>query len=173
MLAGAFAGIAVRHRSRRHVLASTDLMLGTLGHVSGRSTQGVQLCLKLFLSCGQCADSQQTRMQIVNPSPSAMYSGISNAMVTISRAEGFWSLWRGLSSVVMGAGGHSLAHTRHEMELTAQVPRMLSTLPRMKPRNTPSVATKERATSIIPSQQVRNSNTGKCPYGQLLTIHSC
>lgn len=44
-------------------------------------------------------------MQIVNPSPSAMYSGISNAMVTISRAEGFWSLWRGLSSVVMGAGG--------------------------------------------------------------------
>lgn len=53
----------------------------------------------------RCADARQTRMQIVNPSPSAMYSGISNAMVTISRAEGFWSLWRGLSSVVMGAGG--------------------------------------------------------------------
>jgi hypothetical protein len=34
-----------------------------------------------------------------------MYSGISNAMVTISRVEGFTALWRGLSSVVMGAGG--------------------------------------------------------------------
>lgn len=46
----------------------------------------------------------QTRMQIVNPAPSAMYSGISNAMVTISRAEGLGTLWRGLSSVIMGAG---------------------------------------------------------------------
>ncbi|KNG47688.1 asparaginyl-trna synthetase [Stemphylium lycopersici] len=52
-----------------------------------------------------------TRMQIVNPSPSAMYSGISNAMVTISRAEGFWSLWRGLSSVVMGAAASGAAAT--------------------------------------------------------------
>jgi len=65
----------------------------------------------------------------------------------------------------MGAGGHSLAQTYDEMELTTQVPRMLSTLPRMKPRNTPSVAMKERATSIIPLQQVRNSTTGNVHMG--------
>lgn len=53
---------------------------------------------------GQCADKLQTRMQVVNPSPTAMYTGISNAMVTISRVEGFRTLWRGLSSVVVGAG---------------------------------------------------------------------
>jgi hypothetical protein len=43
-------------------------------------------------------------MQVVNPSPTAVYTGISNAMITISRAEGFRTLWRGLSSVVLGAG---------------------------------------------------------------------
>ncbi|KAG9192359.1 hypothetical protein G6011_11093 [Alternaria panax] len=60
-------------------------------------------------------DLLKTRMQIVNPSPSAMYSGISNAMVTISRAEGFWSLWRGLSSVIMGAGpAHAVYFASYE-----------------------------------------------------------
>jgi hypothetical protein len=43
-------------------------------------------------------------MQVVNPSPTAVYSGISNAIVTISRVEGMRTLWRGLSSVVVGAG---------------------------------------------------------------------
>ena len=51
------------------------------------------------------ADNVKTRMQVVNPSPTAMYTGISNAMVTISRVEGFRTLWRGLSSVIVGAGG--------------------------------------------------------------------
>ncbi|OAL46062.1 asparaginyl-tRNA synthetase [Pyrenochaeta sp. DS3sAY3a] len=60
-------------------------------------------------------DLLKTRMQIVNPSPSAMYSGISNAMVTISRAEGFTALWRGLSSVVMGAGpAHAVYFASYE-----------------------------------------------------------
>lgn len=105
MLAGAFAGVAVRLRGRRRVYIPTDPTIGTLGDVPRRLAQGTQLPTKLSMHCRQRADSGQTRMQIVNPSPSAMYSGISNAMVTISRAEGFWSLWRGLSSVVMGAGG--------------------------------------------------------------------
>ena len=43
-------------------------------------------------------------MQVVNPTPAAIYSGIGNAIATISRAEGYMSLWRGLSSVVVGAG---------------------------------------------------------------------
>jgi hypothetical protein len=43
-------------------------------------------------------------MQVVNPTPAAIYTGIGNAISTISRAEGYMSLWRGLSSVVVGAG---------------------------------------------------------------------
>lgn len=46
----------------------------------------------------------QTRMQVVNAAPATVYSGISNAVITISRVEGFRSLWKGLSSVVVGAG---------------------------------------------------------------------
>ena len=43
-------------------------------------------------------------MQIINPSPSAVYTGIVNAFSTIARVEGAHSLWRGVSSVVLGAG---------------------------------------------------------------------
>ncbi|KAF2459566.1 mitochondrial carrier domain-containing protein [Lineolata rhizophorae] len=60
-------------------------------------------------------DLLKTRMQIVNPSPTAVYSGLSNAMVTISRAEGFRTLWRGLSSVVLGAGpAHAVYFATYE-----------------------------------------------------------
>ena len=46
----------------------------------------------------------QTRMQVMNPTPAAVYTGLGNAIATISRLEGYMSLWRGLSSVVLGAG---------------------------------------------------------------------
>ncbi|KAF2466822.1 mitochondrial carrier [Lindgomyces ingoldianus] len=60
-------------------------------------------------------DLLKTRMQVVNPSPTAVYTGISNAMVTISRAEGFRTLWRGLSSVVLGAGpAHAVYFASYE-----------------------------------------------------------
>jgi len=50
-------------------------------------------------------DNGQTRMQVINPGPTATYtSSIANALVTVSRVEGFRSLWRGLPSVVLGAG---------------------------------------------------------------------
>ena len=48
--------------------------------------------------------TRQTRMQVVNPTPAAIYTGIGNAITTISRAECYMSLWRGVSSVVLGAG---------------------------------------------------------------------
>ncbi|KAF1920529.1 mitochondrial carrier domain-containing protein [Ampelomyces quisqualis] len=60
-------------------------------------------------------DLLKTRIQIINPAPGAMYSGISNAMVTISRVEGFRTLWKGLSSVVMGAGpAHAVYFASYE-----------------------------------------------------------
>lgn len=135
-----------------------DWTTGTLSDVSSGFAQGARLRLKRLTVSGRCADCRQTRMQIVNPSPSAMYSGISNAMVTISRAEGFWSLWRGLSSVVMGAGGHRSAQNHGWTQLTVvQVPPTPFTLHRMRPRSMPSAETRERATSTIPLQQVRNT----------------
>lgn len=54
-------------------------------------------------------------MQVVNPSPSAVYSGISNAMYTITKVEGFRTLWRGVSSVVVGAGpAHAVYFATYE-----------------------------------------------------------
>ena len=46
----------------------------------------------------------QTRMQIINPSAGGLYTGLSNAVSTIYRIEGLRTLWRGVSSVIVGAG---------------------------------------------------------------------
>lgn len=55
-------------------------------------------------------------MQVVNPSPAAIYTGIGNALVTISRAEGIRSLWRGMSTMVAGAGpAHALYFASYEV----------------------------------------------------------
>ena len=106
--------------------------------------------------CRRCADCWQTRMQIVNPSPAAMYSGISNAMVTISRAEGFWSLWKGLSSVVMGAGWFIWPQYCCRAALTApQAPRMPFTSRHTKPRNTLLVVMRVEMNNTIHLQPVR------------------
>lgn len=53
-----------------------------------------------------------------------------------------------------------------------QVPRMPSILHPMKLQSTPSAAMRERATSIIPSRQVRNTTTTPMRE-QLLTTNSC
>ncbi|KXL44514.1 hypothetical protein M433DRAFT_4965 [Acidomyces richmondensis BFW] len=61
-------------------------------------------------------DLLKTRMQVVNPTPAAIYSGIGNAIATISRAEGYLSLWRGVSSVVVGAGpAHAVYFATYEV----------------------------------------------------------
>lgn len=49
-------------------------------------------------------DLMKTRMQIINPSGGGLYTGLSNAVATISRLEGVRTLWRGMSSVIVGAG---------------------------------------------------------------------
>lgn len=48
-------------------------------------------------------DLMKTRMQVIS-SGGTIYTGISNALSTISRIEGIRTLWRGMSSVVVGAG---------------------------------------------------------------------
>lgn len=49
-------------------------------------------------------DSIKTRMQVFTTSPAAVYSGIGNAITRISSTEGARALWRGVSSVIAGAG---------------------------------------------------------------------
>ncbi|KZF21872.1 mitochondrial RNA splicing protein [Xylona heveae TC161] len=60
-------------------------------------------------------DLLKTRMQVVNPSPTAVYTGLTNAVAQISRLEGFRSLWKGISSVVVGAGpAHAVYFATYE-----------------------------------------------------------
>lgn len=49
-------------------------------------------------------------MQVFATSPSAVYSGIGNAFTRISSTEGSRALWRGVSSVIMGAGPAHAVH---------------------------------------------------------------
>lgn len=65
-------------------------------------------------------------MQIINPSSGGLYTGISNAVSTIYRLEGLRTLWRGVSSVIVGAG-KDFAHNMQETKLilAQQVPLML------------------------------------------------
>ena len=52
----------------------------------------------------------QTRMQVFATSPAAVYTGIGNAFTRISSTEGMRALWRGVSSVIMGAGPAHAVH---------------------------------------------------------------
>lgn len=49
-------------------------------------------------------------MQVFTTTPAAMYTGIGNAFTRISATEGARALWRGLSSVVLGAGPAHAVH---------------------------------------------------------------
>ncbi|KAL9940017.1 hypothetical protein V8E36_000722 [Tilletia maclaganii] len=55
-------------------------------------------------------DLIRTRMQVLSAAPSATYTSISQALSRISSAEGARALWRGVSSVILGAGP---AHAIH------------------------------------------------------------
>lgn len=49
-------------------------------------------------------------MQVFSASPVAIYSGVGNAFTRISSTEGIRALWRGVSSVVLGAGPAHAVH---------------------------------------------------------------
>ncbi|KAF8552397.1 mitochondrial carrier [Imleria badia] len=55
-------------------------------------------------------DSIKTRMQVFAASPAAVYTGIGNAFTRISSTEGIRALWRGVSSVILGAGPAHAVH---------------------------------------------------------------
>jgi hypothetical protein len=79
-------------------------------------------------------------------------------MVTISRVEGFRTLWKGLSSVVMGAGRSKQLHACYDMALTVlQGPHTQSISHLTKPQNMPSVAMRVDTRNTTHSQQVRRT----------------
>jgi len=43
-------------------------------------------------------------MQVVRPTPTAVYTGITHAVSRIASTEGALTMWRGMTSVIMGAG---------------------------------------------------------------------
>ncbi|VDC06510.1 unnamed protein product [Peniophora sp. CBMAI 1063] len=55
-------------------------------------------------------DSIKTRMQVLSASPAAVYTGLGNAVTRISSTEGLRVLWRGVSSVILGAGPAHAVH---------------------------------------------------------------
>ena len=49
-------------------------------------------------------------MQVFQSSPAASYSGVGDAFTRISATEGGRALWRGVSSVILGAGPAHAVH---------------------------------------------------------------
>jgi solute carrier family 25 iron transporter 28/37 len=49
-------------------------------------------------------------MQVISSSPTAVYSGIGDAFTRISSTEGSRALWRGVGSVILGAGPAHAVH---------------------------------------------------------------
>lgn len=50
------------------------------------------------------SDARQTRLQVLKPAEGGLYTGLTNAFLKIRRVEGSGRLWRGVSSVILGAG---------------------------------------------------------------------
>src|SRR5215470_13421713 len=49
-------------------------------------------------------------MQVFATSPAAIYTGVGNAFTRISSTEGLRALWRGVTSVILGAGPAHAVH---------------------------------------------------------------
>ncbi|KAI8627561.1 mitochondrial RNA-splicing protein MRS3 [Xylariaceae sp. FL1651] len=60
-------------------------------------------------------DAIKTRMQIINPSANTAYRGVIESTMRIASGEGVLKLWRGMSSVVVGAGpAHAVYFATYE-----------------------------------------------------------
>ncbi|KAJ1659781.1 Fe(2+) transporter [Dispira simplex] len=60
-------------------------------------------------------DSIKTRMQVIHTNPQAIYTGVMQAASHIGHTEGLRTLWRGVNSVILGAGpSHALYFATYE-----------------------------------------------------------
>lgn len=61
-------------------------------------------------------DVVRTRMQVLSSPSSAAYTGLGQSLRRITSAEGARALWRGVSSVILGAGpAHALSFGTYEL----------------------------------------------------------
>ncbi|KAI9820867.1 MAG: asparaginyl-tRNA synthetase [Thelocarpon impressellum] len=98
LAAGAFAGIAVG-------LSQADI--GRCGELGLTVEQEHTVMYPI--------DAIKTRMQVINPSQAAVYSSVTNAIQRISSTEGVRTLWKGISSVALGAGpAHAVYFATYE-----------------------------------------------------------
>ena len=51
-----------------------------------------------------CAQPSQTRLQVLKPAEGGIYTGMQQAFWRIGKVEGYGSMWKGVTSVIMGAG---------------------------------------------------------------------
>ncbi|PMB70258.1 putative mitochondrial carrier C8C9.12c [Beauveria bassiana] len=56
-------------------------------------------------------DAVKTRMQVLNPNTTIAYRGVLRSTYQMAAGEGFFSLWRGMSSVIVGAATSGAAAT--------------------------------------------------------------
>jgi solute carrier family 25 iron transporter 28/37 len=60
-------------------------------------------------------DAIKTRMQILSPASQSVYTGVIQSTYRIATGEGILNLWRGMSSVVLGAGpAHAVYFATYE-----------------------------------------------------------
>ncbi|KAH8718050.1 putative mitochondrial carrier C8C9.12c [Beauveria bassiana] len=60
-------------------------------------------------------DAVKTRMQVLNPNTTIAYRGVLRSTYQMAAGEGFFSLWRGMSSVIVGAGpAHAVYFATYE-----------------------------------------------------------
>lgn len=91
-------------------------------------------------------------MQIINPAAGGLYTGLSHAISTIYRIEGLRTLWRGVTSVIIGAGVLNLVKSgksRHFSDMLTQVLLMLSILALMKSSKRRPGETRKMANTIL------------------------
>ena len=58
----------------------------------------------LAISRSPFVEAPQTRLQVLKPAQGGLYTGMRQAFWKIGKVEGFGSMWRGVSSVIIGAG---------------------------------------------------------------------
>ena len=84
-----------------------------------------------------CAQAPQTRLQVLRPAEGGLYTGMQQAFWRIGRVEGYRSMWRGVTSVAIGAGTLRLACTQKAINIdVVQARRTPSTLRHTRQSNT-------------------------------------
>jgi len=105
MLAGSLAGI-----SEHAVMFPVDsIKVSTISILPIERVTALSSSQRFFFTL-------QTRMQVLTTSPTAVYANMSDAFARISSTEGTRRLWRGVASVILGAGpAHAVYFGMYEL----------------------------------------------------------